>query len=74
MFPILICFSILVIFLVLILLARYQEKKDWNNGKCNCGSNWEYFDTDSQGGRGYLCRKCGKFIWISYSVDKNYGK
>lgn len=41
---------------------------DWNRGICpKCGKEWEYFDTDSAGGRGYKCA-C-RHIWISYNVD-----
>lgn len=44
------------------------ERRDWNGGQCRkCGGGWEYFDTDSQGGRGYKC-KCGEHIWISYPL------
>ena len=53
------------------LRCRIKEKEDWNNGVCPwCGHNWRYFDTDSQGGRGYICDNCGRDIWISYNVDK----
>lgn len=49
-----------------------NDKKEWNNGKCPlCGNQYELFDMDSQGGRGYVCRNCKKYIWISYNVD-NY--
>lgn len=55
----------------IILFARSYERKTWNNGRCpDCGERWKYFDTDSQGGRGYYCSKCNKTIWISYNVDK----
>lgn len=52
-------------------LTRKKEKKNWNNGYCSeCGSKWVHFDSDSQGGRGYHCPKCDRYIWISYNVDK----
>ena len=52
------------------LWERDREKREWNNGYCKkCGSEWERFDMDSQGGRGYTC-DCGRTIWISYKVDK----
>lgn len=47
-----------------------HEKKTWNKGICaKTGKPWEYFDTDSQGGRGY---KSGDYsCWISFpGVDK----
>lgn len=54
-----------------IIYARQSEKKDWNKGYCpKCGAKWRYFDIDSQGGRGYCCDKCRKYIWISYNVDR----
>jgi hypothetical protein len=69
----------IIIGIVLILLlfgfiiwGRSREKKDWNNGYCSCGHKWRYFDSDSQGGRGYCCDNCNNYIWVSYKVDKNY--
>ena len=53
------------------LIARAFEKKAFNNGYCKeCGNKLRYFDTDSQGGRGYICDKCGHCVWVSYNVDK----
>ena len=52
----------------LISYASYRhEKKLWNNGRCaDCNYFWEFFDLDSQGGRGYKCG-CGKHsIWINW--------
>lgn len=46
------------------------SKKQWNNGKCKCGGDWKYFDTDSQGGDGYECTNCGKVIWQSWYKPK----
>jgi len=49
------------------------EVRDWNGGYCRCGNKWEYFDTNSQGGRGYKCRDCGAYVWISWPrVDSTY--
>lgn len=42
------------------------EKREYNNGKCKCGGDWEYFATDSQGGVGYECSNCGKVVWHSW--------
>ena len=53
------------------LYGRNSEKKAYNNGICpNCGNKLEYFDTDSQDGRGYMCPSCKYTTWCSYSVDK----
>jgi hypothetical protein len=42
------------------------EKRQWNAGRCpECGGEWRYFDTDSQGGLGFKC-DCGRTCWISY--------
>jgi hypothetical protein len=62
------------VFIVVILLGafltRKKEKNIFNNGICNkCSGRWEFFDIDSSGARGYKC-SCGKYIWISYNVDK----
>jgi len=61
---------ILLAVIGVIYMARRREQHEWNNGKCECGGLWEYFDTDSQGGRGYKCPECDNHIWISYKVDK----
>lgn len=54
------------VWVVLILLAVFSDRKTYNNGYCKCGGAWNYFDTDSQGGDGYYCENCGKVIWISW--------
>lgn len=69
----LIIFIVLLIILVtLTLLAITLEKRNYNKGICKyCGKPLRHFDTDSQGGRGYMC-DCGYCVWISYPcVDKN---
>jgi hypothetical protein len=61
---------IIAVMLVGAFLCARSEKRDWNGGKCDCcGNDWEHFDNDSQGGRGYKC-KCIRYIWISWPVDK----
>lgn len=52
-------------------IAWSWDIRDWNGGVCRkCVTRWAYFDTDSQGGRGYKCEG-GHTIWISYPrVDK----
>ena len=50
-------------------IQRSREQKIWNNGiNSNSGIPWRYFDSDSQGGRGYT--DGNEYIWISYNVDK----
>lgn len=42
----------------------------WNKGICKSNNiQWEYFGSDSQGGRGY---RAGEFVcWISYPFIDN---
>lgn len=50
------------------LAFAYAEKRQWNGGVCReTGGEWQHFDTDSQGGRGY--KSGDRTIWISYPVD-----
>jgi len=75
MLGIIIGLCILLVMIIGMIWCRAYEKKLWNSGICaKCGTEWEYYDTDSHGGRGYKC-KCEKLsdryrCWISYSVDK----
>lgn len=52
-------------FLACALVASMAERYSWNGGICRAtGEPWIYFDTDSQGGRGY---KSGEHVtWISW--------
>lgn len=64
---------IFILFLICMGISGYfYEKKIWNNGKCSkCQSQWNYFDSTSQGDRGYKC-DCDEYIWISYPwIDRN---
>lgn len=60
-----------VVIAILSRLAYKDEKRRWNDGKCTCcGEEWECFDTDSSGARGYKCPGgCGYGPWISYGFD-----
>lgn len=55
-------------------IAMYCEYKSFNNGICpKCGKPLLRFDTDSHGRRGYCCRRCVYYTWISYYwVDRNF--
>lgn len=59
---------------ILMYIGSSLEAKDFNGGVCrHCGKKLRYFDTDSRGGRGYICDSCGYVTWVSYNrVDKNY--
>lgn len=63
---------VIIIFMGLIGTAIMLEKADYNNGICpHCGTDLRNYDTDSQGGRGYVCDNCNYEAWISYNiVDK----
>jgi len=51
-------------------LAAWSESKSYNNGICkDCGKKLKCFDMDSQGGRGYTCKKCDYTTWVSYPID-----
>ena len=68
-----ISFCVVAMLAIGIHIARRSEAKRFNEGRCrHCGGWFEYFDTDSQGGRGYACEKCGNVIWIGFPVDKRY--
>ncbi len=64
----------LIVLLCIPILGFKGEKKLWNNGICpETGKPWERFDTDSQGGRGYVSE--GHYIWMSYPwIDPHKGK
>lgn len=67
----LICIILIICLILGIIITRIKEKKAYNNGYCpNCGEKLRHFDTDSQGGRGYTCKKCGYTTWVSYNIDK----
>lgn len=54
--------------------AICYEKRLFNKGICRkCGGRLNWFDCDSQFGRGYACQECDNIVWVSYRiVDKNY--
>jgi DNA-directed RNA polymerase subunit RPC12/RpoP len=65
-----------LVFFGLMFLGGYlcwrYEKNMYNNGVCTkCGNELRLVDEDSQGGRCYHCDNCGRYIWISYNVDKH---
>lgn len=57
--------SIIVMWLLLGLYGSISERREWNGGVCRqTGMPWEYFDTDSQGGRGY--KSGDNVVWVSW--------
>ena len=63
--------AFLIVVFVCAYYSRKYEKMRWNNGICDiCGTPFERFDTDSQGGRGYVCEH-HHYIWVSWpKVDQ----
>ena len=57
-------------------IGKHLERKHFNHGVCPiCGGKLKYFDSDSQGGRGYMCFNDYYSAWVSYnSVDREYWK
>jgi hypothetical protein len=66
--------SLIVLGIVLGIIGVSSEKERFNNGRCpECNNDFEFIGYDSQGGRGYCCRKCEHFTWVSYpSVDRAF--
>lgn len=62
------------LWILLVIAGIIIEKQDYNKGVCKfCGTKLRRFDTDSQGGRGYVCDKCDYYTWVSYHIiDRNH--
>lgn len=67
----LLAFAFVASWTLLFAYGYFEERRDWNNGICrHSGEPWEYFDFDSQCGRGYR-DSTGNCIWVSWpGVDK----
>ena len=69
---------IIILFIILVIasvfLDIFIEKHSFNKCTCRkCGEKLRMYDTDSQGGRGYCCDKCGHHIWVRWRlIDKKY--
>lgn len=69
---------LLILFIVFVIYVVssgiYNEKKEFNNGKCpKCGKPLKLFDIDSHGGRGYCCNDCRYHTWVNYNcIDRNF--
>ncbi len=51
---------LVIVGVVGVAIVRHLEKKNFNRGICPiCNGKLHNFDTDSQGGRGYICDNCG---------------
>lgn len=74
LFDITIIIAVITIIYTMCKIASSSERRRFNNGICKeCGNKLYHFDTDSQGGRGYVCKNCDFTIWVTYpSVDKRF--
>lgn len=68
--------AMLLAWVIGIIIGIVIETKLYNKGVCRiCHKPLEFFDFDSQGGRGYKCPLCGDKIWVSYDrVDRYWDK
>jgi hypothetical protein len=58
--------SVLFFVLIGIVFVIVREKVQWNRGICRVnGKAWKRFDTDSQGGKGYLAGE--EVLWLSWT-------
>ena len=64
---------ILICALIMCAMVGYiLEYRRYNGGICpKCGHALRYFDTASDGSRGYICDECGYDAWVSYDLDKD---
>lgn len=54
----------------LVIFINIVEFYTFNGGVCRkCKGSLEFFDNDSQGGRGYECDGCKRTTWISWFGD-----
>lgn len=63
---------IIAFFIISAVLYERYERKLFNNGICpHCGFPLICFDIDSQGSRGYSCKRCSHTVWIYFKrVDR----
>ena len=67
---------VVAVFLALLLASRVYERRVWNDGVCReSGRPWVYFDTDSEGGDGYVDDPAWRandlhIAWFSWGVNK----
>lgn len=82
-------FLLVASFALLFRVGPCLDRTKWNSGKCAAhGRTWIYFDTDSQGGKGYKCEETWRttepdehghqqgltcVTWISWSVANGEG-
>ena len=61
---------------LLVGIASQLESTDFNGGMCReCNVELRHFDSDSHGGRGYVCDYCEHIVWVSWPwVDRKRRK
>ena len=58
---------ILVFVCLFIAFLIFLDKKNYNNGICTkCGGKLYHEDTDSQGGKMWVCDSCKTTLWTSW--------
>lgn len=59
---------LIIVFIGAVIIgARKQDKKEWNNGYCECGGHWVYEEAIGHAYTTtymYRCDKCGKTIEV----------
>lgn len=69
------CVGVIAIMLTIGTVQAIKSERKWfNNGTCpHCHTALTKFDVDSQGGREYMCDRCGYTVWVSYKcVDRQF--
>lgn len=67
-----IAFIVSVVFCI-VKCSREQDKKEWNNGYCECGGHWVYEQAIGHAySTSYLykCDKCGKTLEVNNTSIK----
>ena len=64
---------VIAVWLGMIPVFILQDRKIWNKGVCRkCGGKLKHTQTDSQGGKLWVCEQCHNGLWTSWirGVDK----
>lgn len=66
---------VLILWLGAIPVFIHSERAAYNNGVCKkCGGKLRHADNDSQGGKFWVCDKCGSHLWTSWIRGKDGGQ
>lgn len=59
--------AIITVWLGAIPVFVLQDRRTWNGGVCRkCGGRLHHADTDSQGGKLWVCEQCHCRFWTSW--------